>query len=327
MSKSIDARSVLLLLFAGALVFLLSDSLRAEDEAGPIRADYSLDQVSESVYVIHGSAGLPSPANQGLINNPAFVLTSAGVVVIDPGSSVQIGRMVLDKLQSVSLSPVVAIFSTHIHGDHWLGNQAIKERYPDAVSYAHPTLIEQANAGQGQFWVDLMYQMTEGATGGTRAVIPDHSVSDGETISIGETDFTIIHQGKAHTETDIAILVQPENVLFTGDTVFNHQLALMDDGHFEGSIGMLDYLIQLEPRVVVPGHGDTGDISVINNMRRFHETLYQAVETQFEAGLTDFEMKEAVIEQLEEFVDWDGFDTGIGRIISLIYLEIEEANF
>ena len=327
MPKSIDVKSVLMLVFAGALFFLLCDSLRAEEEAGPIRVHFSLEQVSESVHVIHGSDGLPSPANQGLINNPAFVLTRAGVVVIDPGSSVQIGRMVLDKLQSVSPSPVVAIFSTHIHGDHWLGNQAIKERYPDAVSYAHPALIERANAGQGQFWVDLMYQMTEGATGGTRAVIPDHPVSDGDTISIGETDFTIIHQGKAHTETDIAILIQPENVLFTGDTVVNHRLGLMDDGHFEGLIGMLDYLIDLQPEVVVPGHGLTSDVSIIKNMRRFHQTLYQAVETQFEAGMIDFEMKEAVTEQLEEFADWDGFEAGIGRIISLIYLEVEEANF
>jgi len=50
------------------------------------------------------------------------VLTAKGVVVVDPGSSVQVGEMLLKKIATVTKDPVIAVFNTHIHGDHWLGN-------------------------------------------------------------------------------------------------------------------------------------------------------------------------------------------------------------
>ena len=61
-----------------------------------------------------------------VITNPAFVIGADGVVVIDPGSSVQTGEMVLRQIGQVTGLPVVAVFNTHIHGDHWLANQAIR---------------------------------------------------------------------------------------------------------------------------------------------------------------------------------------------------------
>jgi glyoxylase-like metal-dependent hydrolase (beta-lactamase superfamily II) len=32
--------------------------------------------------------------------------------------------------EKITNKPIVAVFNTHVHGDHWLGNQAIVERYP-----------------------------------------------------------------------------------------------------------------------------------------------------------------------------------------------------
>jgi ribonuclease BN (tRNA processing enzyme) len=47
--------------------------------------------------------------------------------------------------EKITNKPIVAVFNTHVHGDHWLGNQAIVERYPAVKIYAHPNMIEQAN--------------------------------------------------------------------------------------------------------------------------------------------------------------------------------------
>jgi hypothetical protein len=62
--------------------------------AGPndIVRPYPAQQVSTGTYVIHGPQGVPSRENQSFMNNPAWVITQDGVVVIDPGSSVQTGR-------------------------------------------------------------------------------------------------------------------------------------------------------------------------------------------------------------------------------------------
>ena len=49
--------------------------------------DYPADRIAAHTYVIHGPREIASVANQGFMNNPAFVITGEGVVLIDPGSS------------------------------------------------------------------------------------------------------------------------------------------------------------------------------------------------------------------------------------------------
>jgi len=314
--------------FIGVVSFVVfSAGAACAEEAGPLRVDYQVEQVSEHVFVIHGPTEMPNPSNQGFMNNPGFVLTDEGVVVIDSGSSVQVGKMVLEQISTVTEAPIIATISTHIHGDHWLGNQAVLARYPDAKMYAHPDLIERAHAGEADTWVDLMMQLTDGATAGTVASIPDLRINDGDVLEFGDMEFSIHHMGQAHTHSDIAIIVQPDNTMFTGDLVFNKRLGRMDDGHFSGLLETLDYLLTLAPTVVVPGHGQTSDVSAIEKTRQLHGQMFESIAAQFDEGLSDFEMKDSVVEQLSEFSDWSGFEQGIGRMISLGYLEIEENSF
>lgn len=57
--------------------------------------------------------GFPNSLNQGFMNNPVIVVTDDGVVLIDPGSNVQLGRMVLGEIKKVTNKPVVAVYATH----------------------------------------------------------------------------------------------------------------------------------------------------------------------------------------------------------------------
>lgn len=67
------------------------------DPSRQITTDYPIRKLSDSVYVIHGPTTLPDRKNQGFMNNPGFIVTSKGVVVIDPGSSVYTGNMINKK--------------------------------------------------------------------------------------------------------------------------------------------------------------------------------------------------------------------------------------
>jgi len=46
------------------------------------------------------------------------VITDHGVVIIDTGGSFQVGEMIVKKIKALTDKPVVAVFNTHIHGDH-----------------------------------------------------------------------------------------------------------------------------------------------------------------------------------------------------------------
>src|SRR4029453_1684742 len=91
---------------------------------GDIVRDYPAEKIAAHTYVIHGPREIASVANQGFMNNPAFIVTGEGVVVIDPGSSRQAGRMVLKQLRKITNKPVTHVLNTHIHGDHCRANRA-----------------------------------------------------------------------------------------------------------------------------------------------------------------------------------------------------------
>jgi glyoxylase-like metal-dependent hydrolase (beta-lactamase superfamily II) len=307
-------------------VLLLSHSALAADR-GPALPDYLAEQVAPRTYVIHGPVGYPTAENQGFMNNPAFVLTPAGVVVIDPGSSVQTGEMVLRQIRKLTAAKVLAVLNTHVHGDHWLGNQAFRDADPAVAIYGHPNMIAGIEEGVGDSWVANMDQLTAGATRGTRVVGPNMAVQDGDSVSFGGITFRFLHFGIAHSNSDLMIEVPQEQVLFLADNVTNRRIIRMDDGRFSGNIATLDAATQIKARVLVPGHGKTGDWTLVQAYRDYLAGLKAAVKTHYDAGLSDFEMKPLVAAELARFADWPGFDDELGKHISLAMLEIEAESF
>ncbi len=297
-------------------------------QKGPPVPDYPVDRVAEGVYVIHGPLTTPNPENQGFMNNPAFVMTSAGVVIVDPGGSLQSGEMVLRQLKKLTDRPVVAVFNSHIHGDHWLGNQAVRAAFPKATIYAHPKMIEMAKDGAGDDWVALLDRSAPGAADGTVPEIPDAAVDNGQVIRVGDVDFAIHHFGTMHTPTDLLISIRGGKILFTGDNLLNGRLGRSSDGHIGKMIEASDALVEkLDPEVVIPGHGRTGDRAMYDYAMEPFRIIYRVVKEQYENDVSDFEMKPVVVEALKEYRSWEEFDNLVGKIVNQAYLEIEEADF
>ncbi len=312
------------------VMLLLLIATVSAPQAGPslsIKADYPVTKITDNVYVIYGPLEAPNKANQGFINNPAFVLTSRGVVIIDPGSSVYVGEMVLKKIRMVTQDPVVAVFNTHSHGDHWLGNGAIKEAFPKAVIYAHPNMKARGEAGEGEIWLERFNRITNGAIKGTRPVVPDKTVDDGDILKFGETRFRIYHNGKAHTDNDLMIEMVGQRVMFTGDIVRSEYLGIVDDGTFKGNIAAIDIAMGTKAEIFVPGHGPGGGREVPMTYRNYFSTLYSKVKELYEKDLNDFEMKPKVTKALAAFKNWARFDNEVGRHVSLAYLEVESEAF
>lgn len=292
----------------------------------PIQGDFPVTRLSGQVYVIHGPNERPTTQNQGFMNNPGFVLTAKGVVVIDPGSSVQVGEMVLKKIATVTKDPVIAVFNTHIHGDHWLGNDAIRSAYPQAVIYAHPNMRAKA-AGEGETWLKLMSALTDDATKGTRALAPTMDIEHDETLALGGKHFHVLHTGVAHTDGDLMIEVMEDGVLFLGDNAVAEFTARMDDGNFKGNIAAAEAALKTNAKIFVPGHGKSGGREVVENYRTYLKTLHATVKKYFDQGTSDFDMKDKVIDDLKPYQKWAMFDAEIGRLISLAYLQIEADAF
>lgn len=287
---------------------------------------YPLDKIASHTYVVHGPTEFPNKKNKGFMNNPGFVVTKTGVVVIDPGSTVQVGRMLLKKIKEVTDKPVSYVLNTHIHGDHWLGNQAFAEAFPKALIMAHPDMIKRAKSGDAAQWVSNMLRFTEGASKGTKAVIPTETVKDHQVIKTGGMSFRIYAPEKAHSFTDIMIEVVEEDVVFLGDNVLYKRLPRMDDGTFVGNINACEVALKIDAKKFVPGHGPSGDKNIIKSFKDYLSIVYTEAGKHYEAGLTDYQMKPKILLKLKPYIKWAGFDE-VGKHISLAVLEYEKNAF
>lgn len=294
--------------------------------AGPndVVRPYAAQQIHASTYVIHGPQGIPSVENQSFMNNPAWIITADSVVLIDPGSSVQVGRMVVSQLKKTTTKPVTHVFNTHVHGDHWLGNQAVLEAWPDATIIAHPDMIRQAKEGADVFWLELMSNLTRGYTDGTHAVFPTVEAADGQEFKIGGRTFRIHSSDDAHSKTDLMIEIVEDRILFTGDNVLSRQVMNLRDGTFKGVMKATERALALNARLYVPGHGRTGDREFVAEQKTWFDILIPEVRRMYDEGMSDFEMKPVLVDKLKAYKKWAEWDTNLGPQISLAILEAEQ---
>ena len=291
--------------------------------------ELKLTKMSDTVYVVHGMQTMPDKSNKGFISNSGIVVSEEGVVIIDTGGSLQVGEMVLEKIREVTDKPVIAVFNTHLHGDHWFGNAAVRKAYPDARIYAHERAIERLSEGEAEQWLDIFTQATEDSIKGTTIVLPDQALKGGESLDLAGNTYNIHHTGHAHTDNDIMIEYPGDKALFAGDIVIYGNVvsaARPEDFSAKGQIAAVDHALSLPVDLYVPGHGPTGGREIPEATKRFLEVLYASVENYYDEGLSDFEMRDKVVDDLKEFSDWSGYD-GIGRLISFVYQQVEAAEF
>ncbi len=288
---------------------------------------YAFEKVAENTWVIHGPREYPNPENKGFMNNPGIVKTSAGLVMIDPGSTVHIGEDVLAEVKHISDLPIVAVFNTHIHGDHWLANQAIKAAYPDVKIYGHPEMLVEIENGEGENWVNTMNTLTEGASLGTEVVPPNLTVDNTDIIKVGDTEFKIHHYGISHTTSDIMIEVVKSSVIFLGDNVLSLRIPRTSDGQFQGNITTINTILESDIKTYVPGHGPTGDKAMVENYLNYLVQIYTAAQKTFEEDLDSSDVIAITKETTTEYKDWFAYDELLGPQGAQAYGEVEAAEF
>lgn len=288
---------------------------------------YAFEKVANNTWVMHGPEELPNPENKGFMNNPGLIVTSAGLVVIDPGSTVHVGKHVLTEIKKISSQQIFAVFNTHVHGDHWLANQAIKDMYPDVKIYGHPEMIQEVIDGEGEYWVTSMEALTGGASKGTIVVAPNQPINNTETITVGDTNFKIHHYGVAHTQSDIMIEVIENSVVFLGDNVLSRRMPRMSDGTFQGNISTVKKILETNAKVYVPGHGPTSDSSMVNKYINYLKLIYKAAQETFEEDLDSSDVIKTTTKTTAEYKDWYGYSDLVGPHGAQAYGEVEAEEF
>ncbi len=293
--------------------------------------DIPAKKIGEHTYVVIAPDGFPNAKNQGNMSNVSFVVTQKGVVILDSGASTQIGEMALRQIKKVTDKPVIAVFNTHYHGDHWLGNHAFVEANKDVPIYAHPLTMSAIKSGQGEYWVKLMERSTDNATAGTVVTPPSKEVKHGDVFKYGDVTIRCHHHGTAHTPADVCFEIVEDGIVHVGDVAMDRRIAFMEDGSYLGTFKTMDALEAIQPKIKVwlPGHGIPGP-DVLKNNRELFEGIYGACVEAVKQGKP---LEQAKIMVLAEprVKKWapvtKGFNENIGNYTILAYTEAEQANF
>lgn len=337
-AKTLDRRALLrhaaLLGCGGALMSPTVRSLAADAAdfiRGPAVPDQPLERLSPRVAMVYAEDGFPTPQNRGMMANVLFVITTAGVVVLDSGASVQIGEMAIRRLRTLTDRPVVAVINSHYHGDHFLGNDAFVQAFgPDLPIHAHPVTRERIQGTAGSAWRTLLEQWTNGATAGTRVVPPNRDLLGGTVMRLGDTTLKIHHHGRAHTESDLCIEVVEDRVVYLGDVAMNGRIANMDDGSYLGTLKTFDALTRDVPDALwVPGHGKPSR-TLLAEQRELFDAIYRHCEAAVKAGGDEAEARRRVLADprvMAHAPRTKGWDNNIGKYISLAFLEAEKEAF
>ena len=225
-------------------------ALTHAEEALPMAAQ----QVSPSAWYVEGVSALGSPANQNFISNAAFVVTPAGVVVIDALGSPTLAARLAAEIRKVTPRPITHVIVTHYHADHIYGLQAFKALGAHII--AHRAAKAYLNSETARLRLEVSRQeLAPWVNNDTHLVEADEWIDAEKSLTVGGVQFQIKPVGPSHTPEDLAIYLPSEKVLFAGDLVFRSRIPYVGQADSRHWIAALDRLLAFDATVIVPGHG------------------------------------------------------------------------
>ncbi|MDP3422443.1 MAG: MBL fold metallo-hydrolase [Burkholderiaceae bacterium] len=298
---------------------------------GPPVPDVKPQQLSKHVWMVYAEDGFPNAENKGMMANILFVVTEQGVVVLDSGASLQIGQMAIRMIQTVTPKPVVAVFNSHYHGDHWLGNHAFVNAYGAGLPiHALEHTTAQIKGAEGNLWRSLMERWTNQATMGTKVVAPNRVVSNGDVFRLGDVTLKMHFYGHAHTPSDLCVEVVEDKLTAVGDIAMANRIANIDDGSYPGTFRYYDALTKAAgSQLWVPGHG-VGSNDILETYGTFLAGIWEPCVHAVKNGIPLDKVKDLVLKDprvAARAKTMQGFDDNIGKYTSLAYLEAEKEAF
>ncbi len=237
-------------LLALALGVLFAASANAADAPVTLRAQ----QVSPHVWMVQGLTALGTPANQNFISNAGFIVTPAGVVVIDALGSPALATRLLAEIRRVTSQPVTHVIVTHYHADHVYGLQVFKAAGARILAHRVGRDYLESEIALKRLQ-DSRQTLAPWINEKTQLVPADEWIIGKKTLNVGGVRIDIAPVGPAHTPEDLVVYVPADKLLLAGDLVFRRRIPFVGQADSANWIAALDALLRFDARVVVPGHG------------------------------------------------------------------------
>jgi glyoxylase-like metal-dependent hydrolase (beta-lactamase superfamily II) len=271
-----------------------------QSQPPPLVQENKTIKVSEHVYVI-------PDGRVNLVPNIGIIVGNRATLVIDAGMGPRNGQTVLRELAKVNKNTDLYFTTTHFHPEHMTGVQAFPantivirpEAQQEEVDRKQPEFIHNFS----QRTADLKALLQD-----VKPRPPDILFDHEAKLDLGGVTVRMVWLGPAHTRGDNNIFVVEDGVLFTGDVVINRFFPIFPDADASGKnwLSILDQLDEFHPRIIVPGHGEVGDASLISKERTYLKTVQSRVVELKAQGKSSEETVQALSAEFRaKYPDWE----------------------
>jgi len=218
-----------------------------------------VERVTDNVYAIVGPFEQRNATNFANNATFGFVVTDAGVLLVDPGGSYKGAAAIAAAIKTVTNKPVKIVINSGGQDHRWLGNGYFKER--GARIIASNAAVEDHKDRTDDHFFMLTNLMGKDALAGTDAVYATETFESELNLDFGGHRFEIRHVGSAHTLGDAFIWMPDSGVMFTGDIVYvGRMLGIGPAGDTASWIETFETMADFAPKYIVPGHGPATDL-------------------------------------------------------------------
>ncbi|MBT8301154.1 MAG: MBL fold metallo-hydrolase [Maribacter sp.] len=257
--------------------------------------NFEFVKLGNGIYSCIHKFGGKAICNVGVVDNGNETL------IFDSFLSPDVAKELLKALQEMDLSPVKYVVNSHFHNDHIRGNQVFAEDVRIISTTTTKELIEKEEPLQIAFekehalerfsYYDSLYQNFKGDQQSreyqqillwrpyyealtnshikVKTRLPEMYVDSIRKIDGPRRKIQLISKGAGHTESDLVLYLPDDDILFTGDLVFNKCHPYVPHGNISKWKAWLDFMNSLDVKTVMPGHGQIGTDTLIDQMKDY----------------------------------------------------------
>lgn len=277
----------------------------------------------------NGVYGYVQPDGTWGWSNAGLIVSDGEAMLVDTLMSVPLTRTMLETLRAKvpEAAAIGRLVNTHANPDHFFGNGLLEDAEiigtneakremaafnPQALANLKDTYASMGDAGE--FLFETMGRKFD-FSGVDHVTLPNRTFDGRLDLSVGGKAVELIDLGPAHTGSDVIVWVPGDRAVFTGDLLFNEGHPIMWAGPIENWIAACQHIIDLDPAVVVPGHGPITDVAAVAAMKLYFEYVRDEARKRFEAGIGFAEAARDI--NMTEYRGWTDPERIVANVFSL----------
>jgi glyoxylase-like metal-dependent hydrolase (beta-lactamase superfamily II) len=302
------------------LITLTAPLMFALFSAQAVALQLSPVQVAPGVYAFIGETGMRTYENEGMNANAGFIVSKAGVVVVDSGPSYQVAKAMHAAIKKITQQPVKYVINTGGQDHRWLGNGYFKEQGAQIIasSKALPDMQERGAVQLAGLKSELREKIN-----GTQIVYPERLIEQKESLKLDGTEVQILYFHGGHTPGDSVVWLPKSRTLFSGDHIYvDRILGVLPFSNSKDWLASFEEIEKLNPKAIIPGHGKVCDLPKARHDTKDYLSLLRSHMRKAYAAGNDLQTAINTLDQ-SAFRNLENYDLLKGGNASRVYLEME----